>query len=239
MIELSMFQVALAIVPVTIAFVIYGSVVRDWTSVAWATARMFIQLIAIGYCLAVIFGLNSPWWVMAVILVMMFGAGFISLRPIRKYNIPFWPIFVAVGTTGLLSLIWVIAFVIQPDPWYTPSVVIPMAGMMLSNTMNTISLCAERFHAECRDGKPVNEALKNAMVAAMIPQINSLMAVGLVSLPGMMTGQILSGVSPLIAVRYQIVIMSMVLSNGALGSFIYLKLQQWVKEQVREQETKG
>ncbi|MEJ2045222.1 MAG: ABC transporter permease [Reinekea sp.] len=225
MIELSMAQVVLAVVPVTVAVLIYGRVVDDWTSVLWATLRMFTQLLAIGYGLAIIFGLDSPGWVLLVIAIMMFGAGWISLRPVRKHKVAYWPIFVSIGVTSLLNLFWIMAFVIQPDPWYSPSVIIPLAGMVISNAMNSVSLCVERYYSECSDGKAVAQARKNALSAAMIPQINSLMAVGLVSLPGMMTGQILSGVSPMIAVRYQIVIMSMILSNSALGSFLYLALQ--------------
>ena len=229
MIELSMVQVALAVVPVSMAVLIYGSMVNDWRSVLWATLRMFVQLIAIGYCLTAIFDLNRPGWVLLVVLVMLAGAGWIALRPVRKYQLAYWPIFVAIAATSVFNLTWIIAFVIRPQPWFEPSVLIPMAGMVFANAMNCTSLCVERFQAELANAVTPAEATRKAMTAAMIPQINSLMAVGLVSLPGMMTGQILSGVSPLIAVRYQIVIMSMILSNGALCSFLYLKLQRYAR----------
>jgi putative ABC transport system permease protein len=101
--------------------------------------------------------------------------------------------------------------------------------MVMANSMNAVSLCAERYWSDLEQGNDRKDAAHTAMTAAMIPQINSLLAVGLVSLPGMMTGQILSGVSPLIAVRYQIVIMAMILSTAAFGSFIYLKWYQNAK----------
>ncbi|WP_196157659.1 ABC transporter permease [Reinekea sp. G2M2-21] len=221
--ELSILQVSMALVPILIAIVIYGTMVSDWTSVIWATIRMVVQLIAIGYALNIIFGLNHPLWVILVILLMSLGAGWIAMRPIKQFNRPKLPVMVSVIVSGAINLIWILAFVLQPDPWFEPSVLIPITGMVMANSMNAVSLCAERFWSERKQGNSVDESSLAALTAAMIPQINALLAVGLVSLPGMMTGQILSGVSPLIAVRYQIVIMSMVLSTAAFGSFIYLR----------------
>ena len=85
-----------------------------------------------------------------------------------------------------------------------------------------MSLAAERFESETTRGIRYVEARNTAMDAALIPQINALLAVGLVSLPGMMTGQILSGVEPLVAVKYQIVVMCMIFSSAGLGAAGYL-----------------
>ena len=82
--------------------------------------------------------------------------------------------------------------------------------MIFATAMNSISLCAERLFSEMNNGVPYHQARKNALNAATIPVINTLFAVGLVSIPGMMTGQILSGVSPLIAARYQIIVICMI-----------------------------
>ena len=87
-----------------------------------------------------------------------------------------------------------------------------------------MSLAAERFEAEHARGADPTTARRAALDAALIPQINSLLAVGLVALPGMMTGQILSGVEPLVAVRYQIMVMCMVFGSGGLGAVMYLVL---------------
>ena len=99
---------------------------------------------------------------------------------------------------------------------------VPIAGMIFANAMNTVSLAAERFESECNRGLSYLPARNMAMDAALIPQINALLAVGLVSLPGMMTGQILSGVEPLIAVKYQIVVMCMIFSSAGLSAAGYL-----------------
>ena len=107
--------------------------------------------------------------------------------------------------------------VLDLSPWHDASVVIPLAGIALANSMNTVSLAAERFRAERRRGAAYQNARHIAMSTALIPMTNSLLAVGIVSLPGMMTGQILSGVTPLIAVRYQILVMCMIFGSGGTG----------------------
>jgi putative ABC transport system permease protein len=99
---------------------------------------------------------------------------------------------------------------------------IPLAGMTLANAMNAMSLAAERFETEIEQGASPDEARVTAMTTGMIPVINSLFAVGLVALPGMMTGQILSGISPLIAVRYQIMVMCMMFGGSGITAACYL-----------------
>jgi len=91
--------------------------------------------------------------------------------------------------------------------------------------MNTVSLAAERFESEFKRGENYISARRTALDATLIPQINSLFAVGLVALPGMMTGQILSGVDPNIAVRYQIMVMWMIFGSGGIAAVIYLVLR--------------
>ena len=97
--------------------------------------------------------------------------------------------------------------------------------MIFSNAMNAVSLAAERFASECSNGHALRDARRTALNAALIPQINTLLAVGIVALPGMMTGQILSGVDPLIAARYQILIMVTIFSGAALSAAGYLLLE--------------
>ncbi len=123
---------------------------------------------------------------------------------------------VVAATQGVLDL----------SPWHDASIVIPLAGIVLSNSMNTVSLAAERFQAERRRGVGYRDARHIAMSTALIPMTNSLLAVGIVALPGMMTGQILSGVTPLIAVRYQILVMCMIFGSAGLATSCYLILQR-------------
>jgi len=101
-----------------------------------------------------------------------------------------------------------------------------LAGMVFSNSMNMISLAVERMNAELERKETFDYARNIAMYAAMIPTINTMFAVGLVSLPGMMTGQILSGISPLIAVRYQIMVMCMIFAAGGLSTALFLKISR-------------
>ena len=114
--------------------------------------------------------------------------------------------------------------VLDVQPWYEPRLMIPLAGMIFAAAMNAVSLAAERLHAELGRGIDYVQARNLACQAALIPIVNSLLAVGLVSLPGMMTGQILSGVSPLVAARYQIMVMCMLF--GASGFSVTLFLVQ-------------
>ena len=100
--------------------------------------------------------------------------------------------------------------------------------------MNTVSLAAERFESEFKRGESYIGARRTALDATLIPQINSLFAVGLVALPGMMTGQILSGVDPNVAVRYQIMVMWMVFGSGGIAAVIYLVLRgRMVKNRIK------
>ena len=109
--------------------------------------------------------------------------------------------------------------------WFEPSLVVPIAGMIFANSMNTVSLAAERFESEIKRDKDYFNARRLALEASLIPQINTLFAVGLVALPGMMTGQILSGIDPIIAVRYQIMVMWMTFGSGGLAAVMYLLLR--------------
>jgi putative ABC transport system permease protein len=99
---------------------------------------------------------------------------------------------------------------------------IPLAGMIFATAMTSISLAGERVQSELMQGKSYENASKVAFNTSMIPNINAMFAVGLVSLPGMMTGQILSGVSPFIAARYQIMVMCMLFAAAGISAFIFL-----------------
>lgn len=112
--------------------------------------------------------------------------------------------------------------VLSLDPWYEPRYLILLAGMIFANAMNAVSIAAERLESEIDRGNAYINARVISYKAALIPRINILFAVGLVSLPGMMTGQILSGVDPLIAVRYQMMVMLMILGSAGISIAIYL-----------------
>lgn len=191
----------------------------------YAIARMFAQLLMIGYVLAYIFAADHFLWVVAVLAVMVFAASWISLEPVRhqRSELLLYAL-LSVASSGFVSLVIIIFGVLKLEPWYLPQYTIPLAGMIFSAAMTSVSLAAERFYSEINRSVSFVEARNIAFNASMIPIINSLFAVGLVSLPGMMTGQILSGVSPLIAARYQIMVMCMLFGASGMASACFLKL---------------
>jgi putative ABC transport system permease protein len=198
---------------------------------------MIIQLIVIGYLLVYIFEYDS--WVLGVfiILIMISLSSLIVLRNLDERNIKHYGvIFLSIAIGGSINLYLVIECVLSLTPFYTPQIVVPIAGMIYANAMNAVSLAAERFDKE-RSTSSYDEAKRSAFRASMIPNINSFLAVGVVSLPGMMTGQILSGVDPLIAVRYQIVVMAMVLGSSGMSVVLYLFLKSSYRVRKSEQSS--
>jgi putative ABC transport system permease protein len=220
-------NLALAFIPVAVVIVI----MFRWSLGAGegivAVARMLLQLLLIGYLLNWLFAAESPAIIIAVLCVMLMIASWIAMRPVRDAH---WQDYgralFAILIPGCLTLALVTALVLEIEPWYAPRQVIPLAGMIFASAMNTVSIAAERLAAETGHGTHKTEARRLAFRAGLIPLINTLLAVGLVSLPGMMTGQILSGVEPLIAARYQIVVMCMLTGASGLAAAIYLTLAQ-------------
>ena len=194
----------------------------------YANARMLTQLLAVGYVLTYIFETDNPILIILLIAVMIAVAAWIALNALKPRRLQdFFMALASIGIAGLLLLALVTQVMLDLERWFEPRYVIPIAGMILANSMNTVSLAAERFRAESVREVPYTAARRIAMQAAMIPQVNMLLAVGLVALPGMMTGQILSGVDPLIAVRYQIMVMCMIFSGAGLATAIYLSLLRY------------
>ena len=191
----------------------------------YANGRMLLQLLAVGYVLTYVFETDRPALIAGVVAGMVLVSSWIALRPLQKKGLgAYRRTLVAVSASGLTMLVIVTQWVLDLPRWFEPKFVVPLAGMIFANTMNTVSLAAERFESERQRSSEVDAARRIALDAALIPQINGLLAVGLVSLPGMMTGQILSGVEPLVAVRYQIMVMCMVFGSGGLGAALYLAL---------------
>jgi putative ABC transport system permease protein len=191
----------------------------------YANGRMLIQLLGVGYVLTYIFETDRPWVIAAVVGLMIAVAAWIALRPLARRGIRlYWVVLAALGANGLVMLGLMTQLVLDLPRFFEPRFVVPLAGMIFANGMNTVSLAAERLAAEQGRGVDYESARRVALEAALIPQVNALFAVGLVSLPGMMTGQILSGVDPLIAVRYQIMVMCMTFGSAGLGAATYLVL---------------
>jgi putative ABC transport system permease protein len=224
-IEISLTGLLVGFVPTLfVLFIMYRWAAGVGTGV-YATVRMLVQLLAIGYVLIFIFESDDPAVISAVLALMLVFATAIAVRPVAdKTMTTYLRAFLAISAAGVLTLALVSQAVIGVDPWFSPRYVVPLAGMIFAGAMNAVSLAAERVQAELTRGETYEIARNTAFKASIIPILNSLFAVGLVSLPGMMTGQILSGVSPLVAVKYQIVVMSMLFGTAGVSSAIYLAL---------------
>jgi len=222
---ISVAGLAYAFVPAALVVVI----LFRWCSAGWpaiyALVRMLLQLLLVGFVLVYIFDAESAWLILLVLIVMLLAASWISMRPVRhKQTNLYRHAGIAILLGGGLTLVLVTQLVLDLDPWFFPRYVVPLAGMIFASSMNTISLAAERFEAERQQSIGYRRARAVALQASLIPAINSLFAVGLVSLPGMMTGQILSGVSPFVAAKYQIVVMCMLFGASGISAAIYLVL---------------
>jgi len=208
----------------------------------WATLRMVVQLLFMGVWLSWVFYSENPLWIVLVGVVMLSAAGYeITKRQQYRFKRLHGLLigFLSLSFTALLLLIGVLTLIIQPDPWYQPQYAIPLLGMLLGNSMTAIGLGLDtltrnavqmkaKIEAQLALGKTAKESIhfikQQSLHSAMIPVINMLVAAGIISLPGMMTGQILAGVSPLVAVRYQIMIMTMILGTTGVSAAIMLHL---------------
>lgn len=206
-----------------------------------AVARAFIQLTLIGYALDLIFGTEGPFWILLVVAVMITIAGYTAGK--RGKNVPRGQFVatasVSVGaalTLGLLILLNVFPF----EPRY----IIPIAGMVVGNTMTVTGLVMARLRDDVRLQKPQIEAalalgatgrqalqmqMRRALSTGMTPIVDSTKTVGLIALPGAMTGMILAGASPLEAVQLQIIVMYMLIGAGAFAGLtaIFLTYRQF------------
>ena len=226
-ISLSLPQLALAFVPVAITLAILFRWSFGTGNALYALGRMLVQLMLIGYVLAWIFGAHEGWLILLVLGVMLVASAWIATGTVKAQR---WRLLgaalVSITVGGGLTLALITQLVLQMEPWFLPRYMIPLAGMVFSNAMTAVSLAAERLYAELSHTADWEKARLAAYQAAMIPVINALLAVGLVSLPGMMTGQILSGVSPLVAARYQIMVMCMIFASAGISTAIFLALSR-------------
>jgi len=204
------------------------------------TIRTFAQLFLMGYVLKFVFEIDVSWLVLLMFTGMIAAAVHIIRGRVKERSVPFlMPTFISMLVSYTLISALVTGVIVGAKPWWTPQYFIPLAGMIVGNSMTAISISLDRLFSDLKArrsevemmlalGADYREAsqdiLRGAIKAAMIPSINSLMAVGLVSLPGMMTGQILSGVDPLISIRYQIVVMLMLVASTSLGAFLVTNL---------------
>ena len=233
--NLSLWDVAIAALLIVVNGAVSVALKLDLErKLAWAAVRTVVQLLAIGYVLGWVFQFDRWFVVLPLMVLMTLIAGFAGAQrgaltyagQRRDSVVSIWVSSCLVAAVGLFV-------VIRIHPWYEPQYAIPILGMILGNTLTGVSLSIERMTEELtarRDRVDMALALgaarweaaqgpaRQAVRAGMIPTLNQMAVVGVVSLPGMMTGQVLAGQSPLQAVRYQIVIMFLIAASSALGT---------------------
>ncbi|MEA5511847.1 iron export ABC transporter permease subunit FetB [Crocosphaera sp. UHCC 0190] len=201
-----------------------------------ATGRSVLQLLVVGYVIAAIFELNHPLPVLAILGVMLTIAAKVSRNRIpHKGRGLFALIWGSLFVSSGLTLSYALILIIQPETWYSPQYLIPLTGMVLGNAMNSGSLSGERLvnsinHNQrevetylCFGATPqqaIAAYRKDAIRVSLIPTLNQMMVVGIVSLPGMFTGQVLGGSDPLNAASYQILILFMIMLTNILTAIL-------------------
>ena len=203
---------------------------------AIATARMLVQLVLVGYVLTFLFATVSPFWTALTALIMvLFASREIVARQKRRLE-GLWTYGLGAGCTLLAAgtvTVFALFTQLRPEPWYHPRYALPILGMVLGNTMTGISLGLDVLTNGVTRERAAVEAylalggtryrallpvIRDALRSGFMPTINGMAAIGLVSLPGMMTGQILAGVAPADAVKYQILIMFLIAGGTGLGT---------------------
>lgn len=241
-IDISIVQMAVAFTYVAAVVVIVRMMgIPRELQILVSSLRMTVQLVAAGYVLVYLFDQDSIWLILLVVVGMeVFAIG----NAIRRANMPLSTeirriIAIALPAGTLVSLAFFLVVVVGEGAWHDPQYVIPLAGMIIGNAMTGVTLGVTRMVDGVQSRRAAIETalmlgatpktatrliVRNAFDAAILPTINSMVGMGIVILPGMMTGQILSGTSPLIAIKYQIAIML-----GILGSvsFSVLILVEW------------
>jgi putative ABC transport system permease protein len=202
----------------------------------WSAARAYAQLIALGFALQWVFRVSNPWVVAGLLAAMMlFGAQTLLARVQGRPPGLFPRSLGAIALSGLAVTFAVTALVVGVEPWYEPRYVIPIAGMVVGNSMNGMALCLDRLFGDLRarsaqietllalgasPWEAVRPSARAAFRAGLIPTLNSMSAAGVVFIPGMMTGQVLSGTDPRVAAAYQIVVLLMISAATSLGAAI-------------------
>ncbi len=236
MITLSLIDLSLAaLLIVLVTWLSYRNHAGLEHKLLFASLRATLQLLAVALVLQTLFNHSNLLWVSVMSLLMVALAGReIQLRQQRRLTGPWGYLSgtVAMFLSSMATALFALLVIIQSEPWYQPQYAIPLLGMLLGNTMNGIALGMDRLTTAVWDqqrtieaklalGMSASEAIRplkeDAIRTGMIPILNAMAAAGVISLPGMMTGQILAGAAPIEAVKYQILILFLIAGGTALG----------------------
>jgi putative ABC transport system permease protein len=209
-------------------------------SLIWGICRAVAQLIGVGFILTAVFDIQHPALLVFVLSVMMAVAAWTASKRVGN-AMPnmLWVSVISICTGSSIVLIYALTLTLNVEPWFSPRYLIPLAGIVIAFCMNAVALAGDRLLGELSNRRLEIESLlslgadprraaasstKAALHAAWTPLLNHLMVVGIVQLPGMMTGQIIAGASPLDAVRYQILIAFMLAAGVAISTALTVEL---------------
>ncbi|MBS2969135.1 iron export ABC transporter permease subunit FetB [Metabacillus sp. KIGAM252] len=213
---------------------------REWKIII-ATTRMSVQLILVGYILTYIFEKPNPFISILIVLIMETFAIINIYRQIDEYLSKKMKTVIAISmfSGSIASLLFFNFVVVHFEPWYEPRYFIPIAGMIIGNSMTGITLGVKNMTEGMRKQKNYVEGalmlgakpedasksiVNSAFDSAILPTLNNMLGMGIVFLPGMMTGQILAGASPLVAIEYQIVVLLSITGSTALCVILFIHL---------------
>ena len=232
--DLSIFQLSIAYIFVIIMLIIFKyRGIRREKQILIASTRMTLQLTIMGYILMFVFN-NPSWWLTSLMIIVMIS--FAIYNSIKRVKIKMSQelkaiIAFSLACGALLTAVFFILVVLKVRPWFNPQYFIPISGMIVGNSMTGIALGANKLCSDFEDKRveienslmlgasPIaatREIVNNAFDNAILPTMNNMLTMGIVSLPGMMTGQILSGTFPLTAIKYQIGILLAILGSTSL-----------------------
>ena len=210
----------------------------------WSACRALLQLCAMGFIMAFVIKSNNPWFVLLLIAVMLVAAVQITLS--RATGVPkgmAGPVLLSLVVTMLIMVSLVTELIIRPQPWYAPQLVVPLTGMLLGNTVSTLAVGLSRFFESMRErrdevdtllalGATAWEAARPSIVSSirlgLLPTTASLASAGIVTVPGMMAGQVIAGGNPIDAAKYQFLILAVIaaltlLADSLIMSMVYKK----------------
>ncbi|MES2208195.1 MAG: iron export ABC transporter permease subunit FetB [Pseudomonadota bacterium] len=208
----------------------------------WSSVRMVIQLLVVGGILHTVFSISSPLTTLGIIVVMMMAATYeVAARPSQKLS--GWQGYrigaITISLTSSITVLIALLTAIRPIPWYDARYAIPLMGIVVGNVLTSASLGIDTFLSGLFQAKGVVEArlalgetsqqalsplIRDAIRKGLIPIINQMSATGLITLPGIMTGQILAGAEPMQAVKYQILFMFLLAGGGGLAAVVSVYL---------------
>ncbi|AQR95717.1 ABC transporter permease [Clostridium saccharoperbutylacetonicum] len=240
--NLSVLRLSIAYVFVFIMLIIFKARgIKRERQIIIASTRMTIQLIIMGYILMFVFN-NPSWWLTSIMIVVMISFAIYNSIKRVKYNMSYELkkiIAFAMTFGALLTATFFIIIILGVQPWFNPQYFIPISGMIIGNSMTGIALGANKLCSSIEEKRieienslmlgaspaaATKEIVNNSFDTAILPTMNNMLTMGIVSLPGMMTGQILSGTFPITAIKYQIGIMLAILGSTAVSTVIFVSL---------------